>query len=132
MFTVVADSAWARQSAFSNAMQLLRVTKGRNLIISSGSYSVCNLRRPLDMVHVMTMLGQKHVQALAAVRDNAWAVCRHAIARRATMRAVMRVEPLSSIRRLECWTVNEAGAEVSGKRKRAATEDQSQDKASTP
>ncbi|EKX31759.1 hypothetical protein GUITHDRAFT_122047 [Guillardia theta CCMP2712] len=49
--------AGARRQLFSNAMELVRATRGRNLIISSQAERAMELRSPHDVISMSEMLG---------------------------------------------------------------------------
>ncbi|KAL0824100.1 hypothetical protein Bca101_047777 [Brassica carinata] len=66
-----------RRQAISNAQLLVDWTKGKNLIISSGSPSVTELRGPNDVINLMSLLGLSTERARAAVSKN----CRNMIAK---------------------------------------------------
>ncbi|CAN6849306.1 unnamed protein product [Brassica oleracea] len=66
-----------RRQVISNAQLLVDWTKGKNLIISSGSPSVTELRGPNDVINLMSLLGLSTERARAAVSKN----CRNMIAK---------------------------------------------------
>ncbi|XP_013681079.2 protein GAMETOPHYTE DEFECTIVE 1-like isoform X2 [Brassica napus] len=66
-----------RRQVISNAKLLVDWTKGKNLIISSGSPSVTELRGPNDVINLMSLLGLSTERARAAVSKN----CRNMIAK---------------------------------------------------
>jgi ribonuclease P/MRP protein subunit RPP1 len=52
----LADSA-ARRSLISNALSLVRMTKGRNIILSSGAEAALGLRNPYDAANLTRLFG---------------------------------------------------------------------------
>lgn len=60
----------ARQNFLSNVVALIRVTKGRNIIVSSGTSDRLGLRGPNDIVNLMVLLGLNRDQAKATVTRN--------------------------------------------------------------
>ncbi|KAJ0245918.1 Protein GAMETOPHYTE DEFECTIVE 1 [Hirschfeldia incana] len=66
-----------RRQVISNAKLLVDWTKGKNLIISSGSPSVTELRGPNDVINLMSLLGLSAERARAAISKN----CRNMIAK---------------------------------------------------
>ncbi|KAG2311042.1 hypothetical protein Bca52824_022599 [Brassica carinata] len=66
-----------RRQVISNAKLLVDWTKGKNLIISSGSPSVTELRGPNDVINLMSLLGLSAERARAAISNN----CRNMIAK---------------------------------------------------
>ncbi|CAH8296574.1 unnamed protein product [Eruca vesicaria subsp. sativa] len=66
-----------RRQVISNAKLLVDWTKGKNLIISSDSPSVTELRGPNDVINLMSLLGLSSERARAAISKN----CRNMIAK---------------------------------------------------
>ncbi|XP_018451659.2 protein GAMETOPHYTE DEFECTIVE 1 isoform X2 [Raphanus sativus] len=66
-----------RRQVIANAKLLVDWTKGKNLIISSGSPSVIELRGPNDVINLMSLLGLSAERARAAISKN----CRNMIAK---------------------------------------------------
>ncbi|KAL4451365.1 hypothetical protein ABPG77_009437 [Micractinium sp. CCAP 211/92] len=75
--------AASRRQLFANALALARETRGRGLVLSSGARSYMELRGPLDVINVATLLGLTPQQAAAAVTSAPAAVVARAVARRA-------------------------------------------------
>ena len=48
----LAPAAATRRNLISNALNLVRVTKGRNLLISSGAFKALELRGPYDVANL--------------------------------------------------------------------------------
>ncbi|KAF8061226.1 hypothetical protein N665_1210s0009 [Sinapis alba] len=86
-----------RRQVISNAKLLVDWTKGKNLIISSGSPSVTELRGPNDVINLMSLLGLSTERARAAISKN----CRNMIAKilkkKRFHKEAVKVELLSSI-----------------------------------
>ncbi|GIL58287.1 hypothetical protein Vafri_13366 [Volvox africanus] len=57
----------ARRSLFSNAQMLVRLTRGRNILISSSARSAFEVRSPLEVIHMATLFGLTLKQAQDAV-----------------------------------------------------------------
>ncbi|KAL4420717.1 hypothetical protein ABPG75_010373 [Micractinium tetrahymenae] len=75
--------AASRRQLFANALALARETRGRGLVLSSGARSYMELRGPLDVINLATLLGLTPQQAAAAVSSAPAAVVARAAARRA-------------------------------------------------
>ncbi|KAJ0397289.1 hypothetical protein ATCC90586_008804 [Pythium insidiosum] len=75
------DSA-GRRYFFSNASNLVRVTNGRHLVLSSGATRDLFLRSPYDVINVGILMGLTYGQALDAVAHAPLAVIEHAEQRR--------------------------------------------------
>ncbi|GLI66834.1 hypothetical protein VaNZ11_010790 [Volvox africanus] len=76
----------ARRSLFCNAQMLVRLTRGRNILISSSARSASEVRSPLEVVHMATMFGMTLKQAQDAVSLAPRAVLANAAARLAGRR----------------------------------------------
>mmetsp|Transcript_49823 Transcript_49823/g.125260 ORF Transcript_49823/g.125260 Transcript_49823/m.125260 type:complete len:256 (+) Transcript_49823:99-866(+) len=66
----------------SNIVQLVRATKGRNIIFSGSAASVFELRAPLDVANLGVVWGLKPEQAMAAVSENCRLALLHGETRR--------------------------------------------------
>lgn len=75
--------AASRRQLFANALALARETRGRGLVLSSGARSYMELRGPLDVINLATLLGLTPQQAAAAVTSAPAAAVARAAARRA-------------------------------------------------
>jgi ribonuclease P/MRP protein subunit RPP1 len=92
--------ASSRRYLFSNVLSLLRLTRGRNLVLSSalgasrggggaGNEQLLDLRAPWDVINLAVMLGIEASVAKATVSAHARAVLLHAEARK-TIKCVLR------------------------------------------
>jgi RNase P/RNase MRP subunit p30 len=76
------DSA-SRRNLVANSQQLLRLTRGRNIVLSSGALRPMELRGPHDVANLgMSLLGMAHDAAHKAVGSNLVAVLKRAQLRR--------------------------------------------------
>ncbi|RIA92412.1 RNase P subunit p30-domain-containing protein [Glomus cerebriforme] len=100
----IRDSA-SRRQLISNAQSLVRVTRGKNIIISSEAQKAMELRGPYDIVNLGTIMGMNQATAKDCVSTNCRAVVMHAKTRRNTHRAVVSFEPISSLKPNELWKV---------------------------
>ncbi|GLD92809.1 hypothetical protein PINS_up001388 [Pythium insidiosum] len=87
------DSA-GRRYFFSNASNLVRITNGRHVVLSSGSTRDLFLRSPYDVINVGILMGLTYGQALDAVSNAPLAVMEHAEQRRG--RADLQLLPQSA------------------------------------
>ncbi|CAK4075477.1 unnamed protein product [Aphanomyces euteiches] len=72
----------SRRYFFSNASNLIRITKGRNLLFSSGAVREMLLRSPYDIMTVGLIMGLKYPQSREAVIAAPVAVIEHGVLRR--------------------------------------------------
>lgn len=82
------DSA-GRRYFFSNASNLVRVTSGRHLLLSSGATRDIVLRAPYDVTNMGLLIGLTYPQALHAVSTAGIEVLKHAAKRRGLAGLVM-------------------------------------------
>ncbi|KAG0368339.1 RNase P subunit p30-domain-containing protein [Gamsiella multidivaricata] len=93
----------ARRNLISNAQSLIRVTRGKNIILSSQAMKAMELRGPYDIVNFGTLLGLNQAVAKDCLSSHCRAVVMHAETRRNTTRAVISVDPVSSLTETEQW-----------------------------
>ena len=84
----IRDSS-VRRNIITNAIQLIRVTRGRNLIISSSLQKLLEFRSPYDVIHMASVFGLNQALARAAIADNVRKVLHHAEARKNTYKKVV-------------------------------------------
>ncbi|KAH7056827.1 ribonuclease P/MRP protein subunit RPP1 [Linnemannia elongata] len=70
--------ATARRNLISNAQSLIRVTRGKNIIISSQAMRAMELRGPYDIVNFGTLLGLNQAVAKDCLSSHCRAVAMHA------------------------------------------------------
>lgn len=73
----------------SNAVQLLRASRGRNLLISSRMAQPSELRSPSDVINLCTLLGLNQTAARDALCKNTRLVLMHADARKSLTRSTL-------------------------------------------
>lgn len=77
-----------------NAMQLIKLTKGKSIIFASEENNHIYQRSPADVLSIATMLGISNQQdALATVRENPARAFQHAHFRR-TFKGVAEIVPI--------------------------------------
>jgi ribonuclease P/MRP protein subunit RPP1 len=73
------ENGECRKYFMMNAMQLIKMTKGKNIIFSSETASQLYQRSPADVLCIATMLGISNQQdALATIRENCARAFQHA------------------------------------------------------
>jgi len=71
-----------RRYFISNLMALVRATRGRHIILSSGAGSASMIRSPFDALNLGVLCGMTFKQAKCAVTENCERALKHAAARR--------------------------------------------------
>ncbi|KNC75592.1 hypothetical protein SARC_11887 [Sphaeroforma arctica JP610] len=85
-----------RRIMIGNAINVVRVTKGKNLLISGEAEHVLELRGPYDMVNFASLYELKQESAHRALSSAGREVLLHAHTRRHTARAAVEVVPMES------------------------------------
>ena len=83
-----------RKHTITNALELNRVCKGRNVVISSGAERIMELRGPYDVINLGLLFGLKSEQGKGAVSKNVRSVIYHAEARNKTVKGVVSLEKI--------------------------------------
>lgn len=91
----LSDSA-GRRYFFSNASNLVRVTGGRHVLLSSGATRDILLRSPYDVINIGVLVGLTYGQARDAVSSAGRLVLVHAATRRGIVDVVF--EPTAAVR----------------------------------
>ncbi|KAF9320042.1 hypothetical protein BG003_007404 [Podila horticola] len=102
-YSAAIRDATARRNLISNAQSLIRVTRGKNIILSSQAMKAMELRGPYDIVNFGTLLGLNQAVAKDCLSSHCRAVAVHAETRRNTTRAVISVDPVASLTETEAW-----------------------------
>ena len=71
-----------RRFFIANTVALLRATRGKGVLLTSGALTALELRGPGDAAALAALAGLNEAQAREAMRDTAAAVCAHAVRRR--------------------------------------------------
>ncbi|KAL6774159.1 RPP30 [Auxenochlorella protothecoides x Auxenochlorella symbiontica] len=82
-YSALLRDSTTRMQFISNVAALVRETRGRGILLSSGARTVLDLRRPVDVVNLGGLLGLTQQQAQHAVTRAPQEVLRHARARKA-------------------------------------------------
>ncbi|XP_070539901.1 ribonuclease P protein subunit p30-like [Ptychodera flava] len=102
----VRDST-ARRNIISNALSLMSMCKGKNIILSSDAESAMELRGPYDVANLGFLFGMKESQAKDAVSMNCRSVLLHADTRRNTAKAAVSVTHTADLSERDKWKVRE-------------------------
>lgn len=103
---MIMDST-ARRHTISTALDLVNLTKGKNLIISSGAEKPIDLRGPYDVINLGLLFGLNEAVARRAVMDNCRAALLHARARTSTAKGVVSVAKVSEMKMDEEWKLKQ-------------------------
>ncbi|RUS13723.1 RNase P subunit p30-domain-containing protein [Endogone sp. FLAS-F59071] len=95
----------ARRHLISNAQSLVRVSRGKNIIISSEAQRAMELRGPYDLVNLGTLFGLNQADAKDCISTNCRTVVYHSITRRKTHKAVIRHDSVRSLQPDEAWKI---------------------------
>lgn len=88
----LSDSSTRRQ-VFSNARELYRATKGRNMVITSGAERPIELRAPLDVANLAVLFGMTPEEGRRCVGGNAYRALLFSATRR-TVKSCLHVRPV--------------------------------------
>ncbi|CAJ0842750.1 16703_t:CDS:2 [Entrophospora sp. SA101] len=95
----------SRQHLISNAQNLVRVTCGKNIIISSEAQRAIELRGPYDIINLGTIMGMNQALSKDCITTNCRAVVMHAATRRNAHKAVISFKPVSSLKQSDLWRI---------------------------
>ncbi|XP_046373830.1 ribonuclease P protein subunit p30-like [Haliotis rufescens] len=98
-----------RRNVISSAISLAEITKGKNIILSSGCEMAMELRGPYDVINLGLMFGLNHENAKNAVAKNCRAVLKHAESRKIS-KSVISVSKLPVSGNM--WTMDKYGCSV--------------------
>ncbi|KAI9004126.1 RNase P subunit p30-domain-containing protein, partial [Gaertneriomyces semiglobifer] len=82
----------ARKHLISNAAALVRVTKGKNILITSGAEKALELRGPHDVINLGSIFSMNQTLTKSSIMDNCRSILFHSATRRKTMRGVISME----------------------------------------
>lgn len=83
-----------RKHVITNALELIRVCKGKNVVMSSGAERTMELRGPYDIINLGLLFGLRPDQGKAAVSKNIRSIIYHAQARNKTVKGVVSLEKI--------------------------------------
>ncbi|XP_071793445.1 ribonuclease P protein subunit p30-like [Asterias amurensis] len=105
--------ATLRKNVLTNAMTLVSLCRGKNIIITSQAVRPTEVRGPYDVTNLGLLFGLTEQQAKNAVSSNCRAVLYHAATRRNTIKSVMSLQHVNELTSQDRWKVR-AGQEASG------------------
>jgi ribonuclease P/MRP protein subunit RPP1 len=88
---LTADNQNAKRMLISNAVQLIRVTRGRGIIFSSEAKNVLGLRAPSDIINLASIWGLGHERGKDGLSREARSVVEFARLKRTSYRGVIDV-----------------------------------------
>eukprot|EP00118_Oscarella_pearsei_P004208 m.17581 g.17581 ORF g.17581 m.17581 type:complete len:315 (+) comp27518_c0_seq1:500-1444(+) len=97
--------ATARRNTISGALELIRFTKGKNIVLSSGSCKPMDVRGPYDVINLGLLFGLKEAMAKRSVLDNCRAAILHSKMRTETAKGVTSVQRIGDLKVGEGWVV---------------------------
>ena len=98
VYSPAIKDATQRRHIFKNALQLVQVARGRNIIVSSEGEAEMDFRGPYDIANLSLLFGLKENRAKDAISKNVRAVVFHANARRGPGRAVVSGRSIQSLK----------------------------------
>jgi ribonuclease P/MRP protein subunit RPP1 len=112
----------ARRNVIAGARELIRITNGKGVILSSQVKHCMEMRAPLDLCNFGTIIGLKPEQSKATVSDNARLAVIRGYAHRGTYRGVIS-NPVIVTKTKEAVEQEDQEETSKGKRKRNALDD---------
>ena len=101
---MILDAA-ARRNTLTAAMELIEASKGKNVVLSSGSRGPMDVRGPYDVMNLGLLFGLKEAMAKETVSVNCRAVIRRAVARRETSKGVTSMRRVDELAAGEEWVM---------------------------
>ncbi|KAJ3416642.1 Ribonuclease P protein subunit p30 [Chytridiales sp. JEL 0842] len=93
----------ARRHLITNTLSLVRVTKGKNIILSSEANRAMNIRGPHDLINLCHLFGVSNDIARNWISTNCRSVLFHAATRRHTHKGLASVEPVDVLTEKDQW-----------------------------
>ncbi|KAJ3292279.1 hypothetical protein HK104_005409 [Borealophlyctis nickersoniae] len=93
----------ARRHLITNAAALIRVTKGKNVIITSEAQRAMEVRGPYDVINLASVFSLNQALARNCISSNCRSLLYRAATRRETYRGVMLMEPSSVLGAIAAW-----------------------------
>eukprot|EP01125_Pyxidicula_operculata_P016394 TRINITY_DN562_c0_g1_i1.p1 TRINITY_DN562_c0_g1~~TRINITY_DN562_c0_g1_i1.p1 ORF type:complete len:310 (+),score=40.97 TRINITY_DN562_c0_g1_i1:42-971(+) len=101
-----------RRSVINNASNLVRATKGRNIIISSGVKDAFSMRAPHDITNLATIFGLDMSKSRLSITDRCRAVIKHAETRK-SVKGVVTLQSVGSVDELDGWKIQSSSKQSS-------------------
>ena len=112
---MILDST-ARRYIISTSKDLVQLTRGKNIIISSGAEKPIDLRGPYDIINLGLLFGLNESIARKAILDNCRSALLHAQARNATAKGVVSVTAVDKLKAEDLWQLKQHKDDVNGGR----------------
>ncbi|KJE91126.1 ribonuclease P/MRP 30 subunit [Capsaspora owczarzaki ATCC 30864] len=96
LYTDAIRNSESRRSLILNALSLIRATKGRNVILSSGAQKPIELRSPYDVMNLGLLFGLTHERSRNCLTSLPRGVLYHAETRLTTGLSAVRITPLAA------------------------------------
>eukprot|EP00126_Sphaerothecum_destruens_P015593 Sdes_comp9622_c0_seq1m1102 len=98
----IRDSS-CRRYFFHNATNLFRVTKGKNILLSSEAQKVLDFRSPYDLANLGLLFGYSSLsESFKTISKNPKAVISHGLSRK-VFKSVLSVQPIKNIHKDDLW-----------------------------
>lgn len=94
-----------RKYLISNALEITRATKGRNVFFSSEAEKAVDLRGPYDVSNLGLLFGLKEEQCKAAISKNIRAILYHAESRKTAAKSTITGCHLKPVSKAEIWKI---------------------------
>ncbi|XP_014679285.1 PREDICTED: ribonuclease P protein subunit p30-like isoform X2 [Priapulus caudatus] len=102
----------SRRTFIANALRIMHVTHGKNVIISSGAREAMDVRGPYDVANLGLLIGLQEPQSKDAISTNSRACVLHANTRH-SVKSVISVRSSSELKAEDQWTVEACRKEAS-------------------
>ncbi|ORX50653.1 PHP domain-like protein [Piromyces finnis] len=93
----------ARKHLISNAANLARVTRGKNIIISSEAQKALEIRGPYDIINLSSIFGLNQALAKNCITSNCRKVLLHSKTRKNIHKGVVSISTLDELEPEESW-----------------------------
>jgi len=93
----------ARKHLISNAANLVRVTRGKNIIISSEAQKALEIRGPYDIINLASIFGLNQALAKNCLTRNCRSVLLHSKTRKSIHKGVVSISTLDELEPEESW-----------------------------
>ncbi|XP_076113665.1 ribonuclease P protein subunit p30-like [Mytilus galloprovincialis] len=114
----------SRKYMIANAQTLIRVCKGKNVIISSGCLKAMDLRGPHDVANLGLLFGMSQEQAKAAISTNCQSLLLHSESRKITKSTVGVVHKMK-LEEKDKWIIEQNSANSKNKSESRLTDSES-------
>ncbi|VDI26689.1 ribonuclease P/MRP protein subunit RPP1 [Mytilus galloprovincialis] len=114
----------SRKYMIANAQTLIRVCKGKNVIISSGCLKAMDLRGPHDVANLGLLFGMSQEQAKAAITTNCQSLLLHSESRKIT-KSTVGVVHKTKLEEKDKWIIEQNSANSKNKSESRLTDSES-------